>query len=160
MTKPLNVGLIGYGFMGRAHSNAYSQVNHFFDLPLRPVLKAVCGRSAEGTQAFAEKWGYESVETDWQKLVGRKVILSESAARKRMMKTVLKPENNPLKPLMISINTTATSKLIPFPVDSAVANSMNMATNFSDPTASTGWAMPGLNPAIGKRTKDSADVTR
>ena len=42
MAKPLNVGMIGYGFMGRAHSNAYCQVNHFFDLPYRPVLKAVC----------------------------------------------------------------------------------------------------------------------
>ena len=44
MTKPLNIGMIGYGFMGRAHSNAYRQVNHFFDLPYRPVLKAVCAR--------------------------------------------------------------------------------------------------------------------
>ena len=42
MAKPLNVGMIGYGFMGRAHSNAYCQVNHFFDLQYRPVLKAVC----------------------------------------------------------------------------------------------------------------------
>ncbi len=40
--KPLNIGMIGYGFMGRAHTNAYCQVNHFFDLEYRPVLKAVC----------------------------------------------------------------------------------------------------------------------
>ena len=40
MAKPLNIGMIGYGFMGRAHSNAYRQVNHFFDLQYRPVLKA------------------------------------------------------------------------------------------------------------------------
>ena len=46
MAKPLNVGLIGYGFMGRAHSNAYAKVNHFFDLAYRPALKAVCARSA------------------------------------------------------------------------------------------------------------------
>jgi predicted dehydrogenase len=74
MTKPLNVGMIGYGFMGRAHSNAYSQVNHFFDLEHRPVLKAVCARSADKAKAFADKWGYESVETDWRKLIDRKDI--------------------------------------------------------------------------------------
>jgi predicted dehydrogenase len=72
--KPLNVGIIGYGFMGRTHSNAYCQVNHFFDLPYRPVLKAVCGRSADKTKEFADKWGYESTETDWRKLVERKDI--------------------------------------------------------------------------------------
>src|SRR6516162_5567220 len=74
MTKPLNVGIIGYGFMGRAHSNAYAKVNHFFDLPYRPVLKAACARSADKARAFAEKWGYESVETDWRKLIERKDI--------------------------------------------------------------------------------------
>jgi predicted dehydrogenase len=74
MTKPLNVGLIGYGFMGRTHSNAYAQVNHFFDLPYRPVLKAVCARDAAKVKDFADKWGYESVETDWRKLVERKDI--------------------------------------------------------------------------------------
>jgi predicted dehydrogenase len=74
MTKTLNVGLIGYGFMGRTHSNAYAQVNHFFDLPYRPVLKAVCARDAAKVKDFAEKWGYESVETDWRKLVERKDI--------------------------------------------------------------------------------------
>ena len=74
MAKPLNVGMIGYGFMGRAHSNAYAQVNHFFDLPFRPVLKAVCARSADKAKPFAERWGYESVETDWRALVNRKDI--------------------------------------------------------------------------------------
>jgi predicted dehydrogenase len=72
--KPLNIGLVGYGFMGRTHSNAYKRVNDFFDVEYRPVLKAVCGRSAEGARAFAEKWGYESSETDWRALVGRKDI--------------------------------------------------------------------------------------
>jgi predicted dehydrogenase len=74
MTKPLNVGIIGYGFMGRAHSNAYAKVNHFFDLPYRPVLKAACARDAAKVKAFADTWGYESVETDWRKLVDRKDI--------------------------------------------------------------------------------------
>jgi len=74
MPKPLNIGLVGYGFMGRTHSNAYKRVNDFFDLEYRPVLKAVCGRTAEGARKFAEKWQYESSETDWRKLVGRKDI--------------------------------------------------------------------------------------
>jgi predicted dehydrogenase len=74
MTKPLNIGMIGYGFMGRAHSNAYAKVNHFFDLPMRPVLKAACGRDAAKVKAFADRWGYESIETDWRKLVERKDI--------------------------------------------------------------------------------------
>src|SRR5215475_14163840 len=72
--KPLNVGVIGYGFMGRTHSNAYKRVNDFFDVPYRPVLKAICGRTAQGARDFAEKWGYESTETDWRKLVLRKDI--------------------------------------------------------------------------------------
>lgn len=71
MTKPLNIGMIGYGFMGRAHTNAYCQVNHFFDLPYRPVLKAACARDAAKVQAFANNWGYESIETDWRRLIAR-----------------------------------------------------------------------------------------
>src|SRR3984957_7861049 len=72
--KPLNIGLVGYGFMGRTHSNGYKRVNDFFDVEYRPVLKAVCGRTAEQARAFADQWGYESVETDWRKLVERKDI--------------------------------------------------------------------------------------
>jgi len=74
MARPLNIGMIGYGFMGRAHSNAYSQVNHFFDLQYRPVLKAICARDEAKAKAFAATWGYESVETDWRKLIARKDI--------------------------------------------------------------------------------------
>ncbi len=71
MTKPLNIGLVGYGFMGRTHSNAYKRVNDFFDREYRPVLKAVCGRDAEKAEAFAVQWQYQSVETDWKKLIAR-----------------------------------------------------------------------------------------
>jgi myo-inositol 2-dehydrogenase/D-chiro-inositol 1-dehydrogenase len=72
--KQLNIGLIGYGFMGRAHSNAFLQAGRFFDLPYAPKLKAVCARNVERAQAFADNWGYESVETDWRKLIERKDI--------------------------------------------------------------------------------------
>jgi len=71
MPKPLNIGLVGYGFMGRTHSNAYKRVNDFFDLDYRPVLKAVCGRDGAGVRAFADRWGYESTEADWRTLVDR-----------------------------------------------------------------------------------------
>src|SRR5436305_5284501 len=74
MAKPMNIGMIGYGFMGKAHSNAFTQAGHFFDLPYQPVLKAVCARSADKVKPFADKWGYESIETDWRKLLDRKDI--------------------------------------------------------------------------------------
>src|SRR6185295_8983694 len=69
--KHLNIGLVGYGFMGRTHSNAFLQAGRFFDLPFQPVLKAVCARNPERVKSFAENWGYESIETDWRKLVER-----------------------------------------------------------------------------------------
>src|SRR4051812_21418629 len=72
--KNLNIGMIGYGFMGRAHSNGYRRVNNFFELQYRPVLKAACARDAAKVKEFADKWGYESTETDWRKLVERKDI--------------------------------------------------------------------------------------
>src|SRR5271167_3002854 len=72
--KNLNVGLVGYGFMGRTHSNAFLQAPRFFDLPYQPVLKAVCARSAERVKGFAENWGYQSVETDWRTMVQRSDI--------------------------------------------------------------------------------------
>ncbi len=71
MPKALNVGMIGYGFMGRAHSNAYRKVNQFFKLEYQPVLKACAARKEDKIKAFAENWGYESYETDWRKLVER-----------------------------------------------------------------------------------------
>src|SRR6187200_960515 len=74
MPKPLRVGMIGYGFMGKAHSNAYRKVNNFFKLEHQPVLAAICARSEDKAKEFAETWGYESIETDWRKLVARKDI--------------------------------------------------------------------------------------
>ena len=69
--KPLRVGVVGCGFMGRTHSNAFRQVNQFFDVPFRPVLAAVCARTRDAAEAFAASWGHESVETDWRALVAR-----------------------------------------------------------------------------------------
>lgn len=69
MSKQLRIGMVGYGFMGRTHSNAYKRLNDFFPVEHRPVLKAICGRNAEKAEAFAKNWGYERVETDWRNLV-------------------------------------------------------------------------------------------
>jgi predicted dehydrogenase len=70
--KELRIGLIGCGFMGRTHSNGYKRVGDFFPaLQYKPVLKAVCARSKDSVAAFADQWGYESIETDWKALIAR-----------------------------------------------------------------------------------------
>ncbi len=72
MAKALNVGMIGYGFMARAHSNAWRQVGRFFpELEHRPRLQAVAARDRAKLSEFAEVWGYASVEADWRRLVAR-----------------------------------------------------------------------------------------
>ena len=71
MRKKLNIGLVGYGFMGRTHSNAYNKVNKFFDLQYEPVLKALSGLESPKMHAFAENWGWQTIEPDWRKLVER-----------------------------------------------------------------------------------------
>lgn len=72
--KKLNIGIIGCGFMGRTHSNAYCKVSHFFDLAYHPVMKAVCELKDDKRKAFAERWGWETQESDWRKLIERKDI--------------------------------------------------------------------------------------
>ena len=72
--KTLNIGMVGYGFMAKAHSNAWVNAANFFDTGYRPVLKAVAARSADKARAFAGQWGYERVETDWRKLIEAKDI--------------------------------------------------------------------------------------
>ena len=79
--KPLRVGLIGYGFMGRTHSNAFRQVGNFFDLEYQPVLQAVCARDAAKAKDFADRWGWRSIETDWRKLVDGVTLTDADAFR-------------------------------------------------------------------------------
>ena len=69
--KPLRVGMVGYAFMGAAHSHAWRTAPRFFDLPLQPQLTAVAGRNADGVRAAADKLGWDSVETDWRRLIER-----------------------------------------------------------------------------------------
>ena len=72
--KTLNVGIVGYGFMGRTHANAFRKVTNFFDLAIKPVLKAACGRDEAKLKDYCERWGWESSETDWRKLIERSDI--------------------------------------------------------------------------------------
>ncbi|CAN5151965.1 Gfo/Idh/MocA family oxidoreductase [soil metagenome] len=72
--KKINIGIIGYKFMGRAHSNAWIKAPLFFDIPAMPVLKVACGRHENSLKEFAQKWGWEETETDWKKLVSRSDI--------------------------------------------------------------------------------------
>lgn len=69
--EKLRIGMVGYGFMGRTHSNAFSQAPKYFDLPREPELTAICARSQDRAEAFAANWGYGSVETDWRRLIER-----------------------------------------------------------------------------------------
>ena len=72
MTRKLNVLTIGYGFMGKAHSNAYARVNQFFpDLGVEPVRHVLCARDGDKARQFADTWGYEHVETDWEAAIAR-----------------------------------------------------------------------------------------
>ena len=67
----LNVALIGYGFMGKAHSNAYAQVGHFFPHVRQVRRKVVCGRNRAGLEALANAWDWEEAETDWRRVIER-----------------------------------------------------------------------------------------
>ena len=71
MTDSLGVGMVGYAFMGAAHSQAWRTAPHAFDLPLRPVLAALCGRDRAATEAAAQRYGFAGVETDWRVLLER-----------------------------------------------------------------------------------------
>jgi predicted dehydrogenase len=69
--KPLNVAMLGYGFMGRAHSNAYRKVSNFFDLEYEPVMKVVYGRNEKNVSEFADRWGWQEYATDWKEIIER-----------------------------------------------------------------------------------------
>ena len=70
----VNIALIGYKFMGKAHSNAFRQVRRFFPGKLVPRLKVICGRDRAGLKAAAQQFGWEEIETDWEKVVRRRDI--------------------------------------------------------------------------------------
>ncbi|MFJ2211272.1 Gfo/Idh/MocA family protein [Streptomyces sp. NPDC101062] len=67
----LGIGMIGYAFMGAAHSQGWRTAGHVFDLPMRPVLAAICGRDRTAVQAAAQKHGWAAAETEWRELIAR-----------------------------------------------------------------------------------------
>jgi predicted dehydrogenase len=67
----LGVGMVGYAFMGAAHSQGWRSVSRFFDLPIKPVMAAISGRDEKATTAAAERMGWPAVETDWKRLIAR-----------------------------------------------------------------------------------------
>src|SRR5579885_1735177 len=69
--KKLNVAMIGYRFMGKAHSNAWRQVARFFDVPFEPLMKVVCGRDRAEVERAARIYGWEEHATDWEEVVAR-----------------------------------------------------------------------------------------
>lgn len=71
MSDEIRVGIVGTKFMGRAHSNAFIDVPYYFDLPLKPVLRAACGRNPDDLAVFARRFGWQTTETSWERLVAR-----------------------------------------------------------------------------------------
>ena len=74
MKKKLNIAVLGSGFMGRAHSNAWLMVSKFFDLPFEPVLKINFGTDMELTKEFADQWGYDQISSDWEEVINSRDI--------------------------------------------------------------------------------------
>lgn len=74
MADTIKVGLIGYKFMGKSHSNAYRQVAAFYDLPLEPEMTVLCGRDAAAVAAAAKQMGWRETSTDWREVIGRSDI--------------------------------------------------------------------------------------
>jgi predicted dehydrogenase len=70
----LGVGMVGYAFMGAAHSQGWRTAGHVFDLPLRPRLAAICGRDAAAVRAAADRLGWDAAETDWRALIAREDV--------------------------------------------------------------------------------------
>jgi predicted dehydrogenase len=69
MSESIGIGVIGYKFMGKAHTNAYRQINYFFDLPVKTRLKIICGREQSKVEHMAERWGWEEATTDWRRVI-------------------------------------------------------------------------------------------
>lgn len=69
--KQIRIGMIGYKFMGKAHSHAYRDVSFYFEPNVEPVLQALCGRNEEAVKEAASKMGWRSYETDWRTLIER-----------------------------------------------------------------------------------------
>ena len=71
MSDALKVAIVGYKFMGKAHSNAYHKAGRFFDLPVEVQLQTACGRHEAGLAEFAQRWGWQETATSWREVIER-----------------------------------------------------------------------------------------
>src|SRR6266480_7285144 len=74
MAKIIRIGMVGYGFMGKAHSNAWRQAPYFFPLKAKIELHTICGRNAAGVQAARVQLGWQYAATDWREVVESPLI--------------------------------------------------------------------------------------
>lgn len=74
MSEPLRIALVGSKFMGRAHSNAWLNVDKFFDLSRQVIMQTVCARNAKETAAFASRWGWQGSTTDYKAMLEDETI--------------------------------------------------------------------------------------
>src|SRR5271157_2443382 len=74
MATDVGVALLGTGFMGKAHSNAFRQVSRFFPGKLQPRMRVICGTNAAKAQAAAGQYGWEEADADWRRVIERKDI--------------------------------------------------------------------------------------
>ena len=95
MPKPLRIGMIGYGFMGRAHSNAYRRVNNFFDLEYEPVLQAVCARDAAKAEAVCRHVGLRVGRNRLAEAASSARISTRSTSACRTICTTTSPSPRP-----------------------------------------------------------------
>src|SRR6266496_218124 len=72
--RRLNIAMVGSGFIARAHSNAFHQVGHFFDVPFSLCTKVVCARNQQKLRAFAQQWDWQETALEWESVVTRKDI--------------------------------------------------------------------------------------
>src|SRR6266516_2829926 len=72
--RQLNIAMVGSGFIARAHSNAFHQVGHFFEVPFSLCTKVVCARDRQKLEAFAQQWDWQETALEWQSVVTRKDI--------------------------------------------------------------------------------------
>jgi predicted dehydrogenase len=151
MSQQLRVGMVGYAFMGAAHSQAWRTVNHAFDLPLSARMTAVSGRSEEGVATAAAKLGWAEHTTDWRTLIARDDI---------DLIDICSPGDTHAE---IALAALAAGKhvLCEKPLANTVAEAKEMAAAAIKAAASGVWAMCGFNyrrvPAVALMRQMIAD---